>query len=108
VSVAITSRYRPLGVVAAPDAQGVLQPTLPIRRPEPAPGADRPAYQHRVTGVEDIEYIAWSFYGASDVWWRIADANPVRFPLDLRPGDALAIPSNEDFGLIVSRERRFT
>jgi hypothetical protein len=73
----------------------------------PPPLATRPNYHHRVTGAEDIEYLAWRFFNASDLWWRIADANPVRFPLDLRPGDAIEIPSNDDFGRIVSRERRF-
>jgi hypothetical protein len=106
MSVPITSRYRPLGIVEAPDARGSLHPTVPIRRSEP-PLPTRPNYHHLVTGAEDVEYLAWRFFGASDSWWRIADANPVRFPLDLRPGDALEIPSNEDFGRIVSRERRF-
>jgi hypothetical protein len=101
----ITSRYRTLGVHEAPDASGMVHPTVPIRRHEPQPG-QTVTYQHRVTGAEDIEYLAWRFLGDGESWWRIADENPVRFPLDLRPGDAVAIASREDVGLVV-RERSF-
>jgi hypothetical protein len=104
--VRIQSRYRPLGVYDAPDATGTTHPTVPIRRHEP--GAERPGrYQHRVTGLEDIEYLAWRFHGSGEGWWRLADANGVRFPLDLLPGDVLAIPPREEAGRIVDRGRRF-
>jgi hypothetical protein len=106
MTVSLTSRYRPLGVVEAAGADGRLHPTVPIRRLDQStalPGA----YKHRVTGAEDIEYLSWRLFGASDAWWRIADANPVRFPLDLRPGDAVAMPSKEEFGRIVDRSRVF-
>lgn len=104
--VPITSRYRPLGVIEAPDAVGASHPTVPIRRYERV-AETPPRYQHRVTGAEDIDYLAWRVYGSAEEWWRLADANPLRFPLDLRPGDALAIPDREDAGRLETRERIF-
>ena len=103
MAVSITSRYRGLEVYDAPDATGAVHPTVAIRRhvPPPAGSVD---YHHRVTGIEDIEYLAWRFHGDSEIWWRIADANPPAFPLDLRPGDALSVPTISGFGRI-DRER---
>jgi len=92
MTVGITSRYRGLETYDATDANGVVHPTVAIRRYAPPP-ADAVDYQHQVTGVEGVEYLAWRFYGNSEVWWRIADANPARFPLSLRPGDVEAIPA---------------
>jgi hypothetical protein len=91
MTVAINSRYRALGVIDAPGADGVVRPTVPIRRltPPPPPPA---RYRHLVTGVEDIEYLAWRFVGNGEDWWRIADDNPLAFPLDLRPGDRVDLP----------------
>jgi len=101
----IRSRYRPLGIHDASDAAGSAHPTIPIRRHAPPPG-QAVLYRHRVTGAEDIEYLAWRFLGDGESWWRIADENPVRFPLDLRPGDAVAIASRQDVGF-VTRDRTF-
>jgi hypothetical protein len=106
MAVSITSRYRTLGIQQAPDAQGTSQPTVPIRRHDPRTEAAI-QYRHRVTGVEGLEYLSWRFYGASDTWWRIADANPVRFPLDVQPGNAVAIPAGERPGRIEDRSRTF-
>jgi hypothetical protein len=101
----ITSRYRTLAVHEAPDAAGDLHPTIPIRRHEPPP-TPSVTYRHRMSGAEDIEYLAWRFLGDGESWWRIADENSVRFPLDFRPGDAVAIASRDDVGLVI-RERTF-
>ncbi|MEU4520018.1 hypothetical protein AB0F52_15145 [Amycolatopsis sp. NPDC024027] len=105
MTVSIMSRYRGHPVVNAPDSAGTPRPTVAIRRHTPPP-TDAVDYQHRITGVEDIEYLAWRYYGNSEVWWRIADANPARFPLDLRPGDAVAVPASGRHEL-PSRERVF-
>jgi hypothetical protein len=102
MAVSITSRYRVLGTFVARDADGVEHPTVPIRRHQ-APAPDGARYHHRVIAPEDIEYLAWRRYGASDVWWLIADANPLAFPLDLRPGQSLEIPPGDDVGLVRDR-----
>ena len=105
MAVGITSRYRGLDTYEATDANGVVHPTVAIRRYAPPP-ADAINYQHRVTGVEGVEYLAWRFYGNSETWWRIADANPASFPLSLRAGDVEAIPASGSSGR-VDRERVF-
>jgi hypothetical protein len=106
MAVSITSRYRPLGIQEAQDTEGQPHTSVPIRRHDPR-AQEAIQYQHRVTGVEGIEYLAWRFFGSSESWWRIADANPVRFPLDVRAGDAVAIPTNENVGRIEDRARVF-
>ena len=102
--VSITSRYRGEPVQLAADASGTTQATVAIRRHQARDSAAD--HQHVVTGAEDMEYLAWRFYGASETWWRIADANPVAFPLDLRPGARLAVPVDDDAGRS-DRARRF-
>ena len=92
MAVAINSRYRTLGVIEAPGADGVLRPTVPIRRFDPS-SAPAATYQHLVSGAEDIEYLAWRFIGNGEEWWRIADENPLAFPLDLRPGARVYLPT---------------
>ena len=48
--------------------------------------------RHTVVGDETLDALAKLYYGREDLWWWIADANPDRFPLDLRPGNILVIP----------------
>lgn len=96
MTVSITSRYRGLDVFNAPAGDGP-RATVAIRRYAPPPST-AVNYQHRVTGVESVEYLSWRFYGNSEQWWRIADANPVTFPLDWRPGAAVAVPTTEQSG----------
>lgn len=50
------------------------------------------AIQHTILGGETLDMLAARYYGREDLWWRIADANPNRFPLDWQPGDVLVIP----------------
>jgi hypothetical protein len=105
MAVPISSRYRGSEVYPAADAAGEPRATVAIRRYEPPP-ADAVDYQHRVSGAEDVEYLSWRFYGDSESWWRIADANPVAFPLDLAPGDTVGVPTG-DRPAQISRERVF-
>lgn len=99
-----TSRYGASPTYLADDARRGPQPTLGARPSEPPPEGG--LHYHRVAALEDIEYLAWRFHGASEFWWRVADANPRRYPLDLRPGDVLAVPLDADPGR-VERTRRF-
>ncbi|MFI1169990.1 hypothetical protein [Streptomyces melanogenes] len=92
MTVSITSRYRRLEVYPATDATGTTHPTVPIRRTPPRT-ADDGGYQHRITGAENIEYLAWQFLGSSEEWWRLADAGPAVFPLRLGPGDVVTVPT---------------
>ena len=100
-----TSRYFGLDVYQATDAKGVTHPTVAIR-PAPPAQPDITFYRQPLTGVDNIEYLAWRQYGSSDSWWRIADANDLIFPLDLAPGLDINIPAPGDVGRIV-RTRGF-
>jgi nucleoid-associated protein YgaU len=48
--------------------------------------------KHILVSSETVDQLAFRYYGREDLWWRIADANPGRFPGDWRPGDVLVIP----------------
>lgn len=106
MAVSITSRYRRLDVYPATDATGTTHPTVPIRR-TPARVADDGGYQHRITGADNIEYLAWHYLGSSEEWWRLADAGPAVFPLSLRPGDVVAVPGARQSAERVQRARVF-
>lgn len=101
------SRYAGLPVYNAPGPDGVSRPTVAMRLAPADPSTPAPVvYQHTVTTLETLEYLAWRVYNASDAWWRIADANPPVFPLDWRPGDFVALPVTTNKGRI-DRTRRF-
>jgi nucleoid-associated protein YgaU len=99
-----SSRYRGQVAFPAPGADGVARPTLPAR-PLPQP-ADTTPYLHTLVAGETLELLAHRFLGAGELWWQIADANPLVFPTDLRPGTVLAIPTGQAPGLVV-RTRSF-
>ena len=102
--VNLMSRYRALPVHQAIDARGTARSTVAIRRAEPLPPGVT-LIQHALTAAEDVEALAWRYYGTSEAWWRIADANPLVFPLDWQPGAMVAIPALDDVGR-VERSRR--
>jgi len=60
------------------------------------PGAPSEAFPdslvHTLVGGETLDQLAARYYGREDLWWRIADANSGRFPLDWEPGETLVIP----------------
>ncbi len=47
---------------------------------------------HEVVGNETLDQLAKKYYGREELWWRIADANPAKFPWDWQAGDILVIP----------------
>jgi hypothetical protein len=102
--VSSSSRYANLPVFDAPDATGEARPTVAMRL---APGAPSTmVYQHTVAAFESLEYLAWRAFHSSEAWWRIADANPLVFPLDWKPGDVVSLPVRRERGR-VERTRRF-
>ena len=103
--VSIGSRYQGLPVYEAADADGQVNATIALR-PTPAAPEAIATYQHILAGAETVEYLAWRYYGSSTAWWRIADALPAIFPLDIPTGATVTVPSGEDIGRIV-RTRRF-
>ncbi|MGH9277036.1 MAG: tail protein X [Acidimicrobiales bacterium] len=105
MAVSVTSRYHGSTVYDAPGADGSAHATVPARFvPTPPPGTP---WFHTVVAGETIESLAFRYLGASEAWWRIADANPgLAFPAILTPGSALMIPTGVDPGLVV-RTRSF-
>ncbi len=103
--VNVLSRYYNLDVYLAPGPDQVNRPTIAVRVSTP-PAAGVTIYRHLVSGVETIEYLAWRYYGDSSFWWRIAEANSLQYPFDLRPGGYINIPGANDLGTVV-RNRSF-
>ena len=84
------SRHHLLPVIDAPDADGVPRRTLAIRRGVASPDASR---HHVVSAGDTFESLAARYLSTPELWWLIADANPVLADLDLRPGTVVAIPT---------------
>jgi hypothetical protein len=93
--VDVTSRYRLLPSYEVTDGNGAST-ALPARLLRTRDDFD--FYNHRLTGVEDVEYLAWRYFGKSSAWWVIADANSLIFPLDFCPGDTVRIPPARGVG----------
>ncbi len=98
------SRYRGQSAYLAPGPDGAARAVLPAR-PLPALPSGTP-YLYMVIAGETVEMLAHRFLGSSELWWQIADANPLVFPTDVRPGTILAIPTGRSPGLL-ERRRAF-
>lgn len=84
--VSIYSRYYGLDTIEVAGKISLAQrPAVPA---ETYPDS----IKHTVVGNETLDELAARYYGRPDLWWRIADANPGRFPLAWQPGDTLVIP----------------
>lgn len=103
MAVDITSRYWALPKY---EVGGGAGPTtaLPARQLPPIAGLDM--YNHRLTGVESVEYLAWRYFGNSAAWWHVADANPLAFPLDYRPGATVLVPPIRAVGRVLRTRSR--
>lgn len=86
MTISRTSRYHGLRTY---EVDGELTVSLRLTG-EPPEFPD--SIRHTVVGGETLDELAKRYYGREDLWWRIADMNPGRFPLDWRPGDVLVIP----------------
>lgn len=101
------SRYARTPAIAVPGAgPGSAAVTALAQRQIPAAPGREDVYRHLLSAEESIEYLAWRYYGRSEDWWRIADANPLTYPLQIRPGAAVSIPLTDDAGR-VERTRQF-
>jgi hypothetical protein len=47
---------------------------------------------HRVVQGDGPDLIALRHLGDGELWWRVLDVNPLRYPLDLPPGTLLRLP----------------
>ena len=84
--VSIYSRYYGLDTVEKNGRISLIQ------RPAVPTEAYPDAILHTLVGEETLDLLAARYYGREDLWWRIADANGPRFPLDWKAGETLVIP----------------
>ncbi|MGV6874230.1 hypothetical protein ACUSIJ_16275 [Pseudochelatococcus sp. B33] len=103
--VSTRSRYFVLPAENGPSAADGDAPVtyLPMR---PEPPATSTQTRLLLTGDDSLESLAHRYYGRSDAWWFIADANPLVFPLDWRPGQSVTLPQGTGLGRVL-RTRRF-
>jgi hypothetical protein len=87
-----------------PDSRFAALPTLQVLAPDGTPrrvvalrltrpralGVGAP---HRVTQREEVDALARRYFGDERLWWRLLDANPTVYPLDLVPGTVLSVPA---------------
>jgi hypothetical protein len=84
--VAIQSRYYGLDVVVFGGEPSFVQ------RPVPPPPTYPDSIMHQFVAGDTLDALARIYYGREDLWWRIADANPRKDPLDWQVGDTITIP----------------
>ena len=100
------SRFSQLPVlrVLAPDA--TVRQVIALRLARPQVGGEVSRYQ--VKQGEEIDLLARRFYGHEGLWWRILDANPLVYPLDIQSGDVLTVSApGPGPATRVTRARRF-
>jgi phage tail protein X len=84
--VAIYSRYYGIDEVVVDGQKSLAERRLPALVDYPD------SLVHVIAAGETLDLLAYKYYGREDLWWRIADANPGRFPLDWNVGDSIVIP----------------
>jgi nucleoid-associated protein YgaU len=98
------SRFASLPVLKVRAPDGSVRQVIALRIQQPEPGAEMA--RHVVTQGETVDLLARRYYGDERLWWRILDANPLVYPLDLQPGDVLNIPAPA-LATRATRARRF-
>ena len=86
MAVSRFSRYYALDTLRLGDKLSLVQ------RPAVRIETTRDSLVHTLIGGETLDQLAKRYYGREDLWWRIADANANRHPLDWRAGDSIVIP----------------
>jgi len=70
---------------------------LIFRRRERFNFGSKGSIRHRYMESDRLDNLARQYYGDSQLWWVILDANPkYRAELDIKYGDVLVIPSYEE------------
>jgi hypothetical protein len=85
------SRFASLPVlrVLAPD--GTTRQVIGLRLQRPSVTGE--VIRHSLTQGQELDLLARRYFGSERLWWRILDANPLTYPLDLAPGDTLIVPA---------------
>jgi hypothetical protein len=87
---------------AAPGSRFADLPVYEVTGPDGAPrhvlglrltaAAEPGRAAHRVTHGEGPDLIARRHLNDEQLWWRVLDVNPLRYPLDLPAGELLRLP----------------
>ena len=80
---------QPVLQVQAPD--GTTRQVIALRLEQPV--VEGVVARHLVTEGEGLDLLARRFFGDERLWWRILDANPLIYPLDLAAGDIVDLPA---------------
>lgn len=86
-----TSRFAGLPLIDALTPDGGRRTVIGFRVRREDTGA--PVGRHVVHAGEPLDLLARRLLGDESLWWRLLDANPLRHPFDLEPGDVLDIPA---------------
>jgi hypothetical protein len=84
------SRFASLPVLLRPGPDGREHEVIALRLTRPVLTE---ATRHRVLQGDMVDLLARRSNGDERLWWRILDANPLVFPLDIEPGAELVIPA---------------
>lgn len=92
----VPNRYKHQMFIAARNADGSYSLSISFRVPFINLSSINRVLKHRVKGNETLDKIALEYYGVPDLWYVIADANPIKlfYPNDilLLKGEYIDIP----------------
>lgn len=98
------SRHANLPIKQTVGPDGTLRSTITLRLGQAEP--TEPLTQHRLVQGETLDQLAFRYFGDERLWWRILDANPLVYPLDIPVGQILTIPAPGP-ATRITRARRF-
>lgn len=58
--------------------------------------SNQPVDQHVWQFGDRLDKLANQFYGDDELWWIIAIANGIAYPLGIKPGTVIRVPSDPD------------
>jgi hypothetical protein len=85
-----TSRFAELPLLDVTAADGTRRHVIALRIPRQQL---TPIGRHVLREGEGIDLVARELLGDEALWWRLLEANPLKHPFDLEPGDTLEIPA---------------
>lgn len=91
MTIFVGSRYEYEPVDRVLGSDGDFHATV-YRVPGPTLGEDYTFKSHIVIEGDRLDVLAAEFYGDSELWWLIAEANLELFDFDPAPGTVLRIP----------------